>query len=122
MSDSASRDGRNVGANVDMGRVAQARRYLVQQDEAHALAEVFGALADPTRARLISALSGMELCVGELSLALGMSISAISHQLGLLRRLRAVKYRREGRRVYYSLDDEHISEMYHCGLDHVRHR
>jgi len=108
--------------NVDPLRVAQAREHLIGDVEAHRLAEIFKALADPTRARLISALWGMELCVSELSVALGMSISAVSHQLGLLRRLRAVKCRREGRHVYYSLDDEHIAEMYRCGLEHIHHR
>ena len=107
--------------NVDPNRVVEARNHLLGEDTATNVAHTFKALADPTRARLISALVEMELCVGELAAALGMSVSAISHQLGLLRRLRVVKARREGRHVYYSLDDEHIVMMYRWGLDHVRH-
>ncbi len=107
--------------SVDTGRVNEARRALISEDVAIDLAETFGALADPTRARLISALSAMELCVGELAELLGMNISAISHQLRLLRQLRIVMVRREGRRIYYALDDEHIATIYRCGLDHIRH-
>ena len=107
--------------NVDAERVAQAQEHLVDNDMAEDLAEIFKALADPTRVRLISALAKMELCVGELAAAMDMSVSAISHQLRLLRRLRVVRSRRQGRHVYYSLDDEHVEMMYRCGLDHVRH-
>ncbi len=85
------------------------------------LAETFQALADPTRVRLISALVGGERCVGDLASSLGMSISAISHQLALLFRLRIVRRRREGRNIYYALDDEHIDTIYRCGLEHVQH-
>ncbi len=106
---------------LDPARVAQAASRLLGPAEADDLAETFEALADPTRVRLVSALAEMELSVGELAELLGMSISAISHQLRLLRRLRLVKRRREGKRIYYALDDEHIANIYRCGLDHVRH-
>jgi DNA-binding transcriptional ArsR family regulator len=112
---------RREEVNVDQERVAQARGRLVDDDVAGDLAEVFGALSDPTRVRLISALSEMELCVGEVAAALGMTLSAVSHQLRLLRILGLVKSRREGRHVYYSLDDEHVVMMYRCGLDHIQH-
>ena len=92
------------------------------QDTAEDLAETFGALADPTRVRLISALAQRkELRVGELTAALAMTISAISHQLHLLHRLRVVRRRREGKHVYYALDDEHIATIFQCGLEHVQH-
>jgi ArsR family transcriptional regulator, lead/cadmium/zinc/bismuth-responsive transcriptional repressor len=107
--------------NTDPERVAKVRARLVALDTAGDLADTFKALADPTRVRLISALTGMELCVGELASALNMTISAISHQLHLLRRLRIVKYRREGKHVFYALDDEHISTIYRCGLEHIHH-
>ena len=107
--------------NVDQERVAQARGQLLAANVAGDLAEVFKALSDSTRIRLISALSEMELCVGEVAAALGMTLSAVSHQLRLLRRLGLVKSRREGRHVYYSLDDEHVVMMYRCGLDHIQH-
>ena len=105
----------------DSERVQRACAYLVEERLAHDLAETFKALADPTRVKLISALAEMERWVGELAALLGMSISSVSHQLSLLRRLRLVRRRREGRHVYYTLDDEHIETMYHCGLSHIRH-
>jgi DNA-binding transcriptional ArsR family regulator len=105
----------------DTERLEQVAAYLLRHESAQNLAETFKALADPNRARLISALAHMELCVGELAEALEMSLSAVSHQLRLLRDLRIVKSRREGRHVYYSLDDEHIVTIYKCGLEHIDH-
>jgi DNA-binding transcriptional ArsR family regulator len=95
--------------------------YVVGDRVAEGLAETFQALADPTRVRLISALVDGELCVGDLAGLLAMSISAISHQLRLLHRLRIVRRRREGRHIYYALDDEHIATIYRCGLEHLQH-
>lgn len=85
------------------------------------LASFFKALSDPTRVRIISALAASELRVGDLALALGMTQSAISHQLRMLRELRLVRTRKEGRMVYYALDDDHIEDLYRQGLDHVLH-
>lgn len=107
--------------SVDVERVAAARDLMVAEDRALALAATFRALADPTRVRLISMLASMELCVGELAAALGMSVSAVSHQLRLLRDLRLVRSRRDGRHVFYALDDEHIATLYQGGLEHVSH-
>lgn len=106
---------------VDAQRVAQAEQQMVTVDVADELADTFQALSDPTRIRLISALAGAELCVGELAAVLNMGVSAVSHQLRLLRRLRVVKHRRVGRHIYYALDDEHILTIYRCGLDHIHH-
>ncbi|OGO04618.1 MAG: hypothetical protein A2Y73_03115 [Chloroflexi bacterium RBG_13_56_8] len=108
--------------NDDEKRVHRARECLVTDGVAEQLAETFKALADATRVRMISALAEMELCVGELAAAMGMTVSAVSHQLRLLRRLYLVRRRREGRHIYYSLDDEHIDIIYRCGLDHIGHR
>ena len=107
--------------HVDVERVAEASAHVVGHDVADDLADVFGALADPTRVRLISALARMELCVGELAATVGMTMSAVSHQLRMLRRLRLIRSRREGRHVYYSLDDQHILMMFTCGLEHLEH-
>ena len=85
------------------------------------LAEVFGALGDPTRVLILSALAARELCVGELAGGLEMTQSAISHQLRVLRNLRLVKSRRAGRSVFYSMDDAHIERLFQEGLDHVLH-
>jgi ArsR family transcriptional regulator len=104
----------------DQVRLAQAE--LV--DEAHAarLASLFQALSDPTRLRMISALCNHELCVCDLAAVLVMTQSAISHQLRILRDLRLVKARKAGRIVYYSLDDEHIRDLYLRGLAHTAHQ
>jgi DNA-binding transcriptional ArsR family regulator len=85
------------------------------------LAQLFGALSDPTRLRLISVLTLGEQNVGALAAAVGLSESAVSHQLRLLRSLRLVRSRRDGRQIFYCLDDEHIADLYRRGLDHVQH-
>lgn len=86
------------------------------------LAELFSAFSDTSRLRIISALSEMEMSVGLLAEAVGLSESATSHHLRGLRQLKLVRSHKEGRYVYYSLDDEHIKSIYQMGLDHVIHR
>ena len=106
---------------VDIVRVRAARADLPDVERTLALAALFGALADPTRIRLIAALERTELCVGDLAATVGLTSSATSHQLRLLRSLGLVRTRREGRTVYYALDDEHVSTLYRQALDHVGH-
>jgi DNA-binding transcriptional ArsR family regulator len=84
-------------------------------------AEVFAALGDPSRVRLVSALLGGELCVCDLAAVLGMSQSAVSHQLRLLRTLHLVTPRREGRIVYYTIADDHVAQLFSQGMSHVAH-
>ena len=109
---------------IDDIRVSEGRPYLLDEALAEELADTFKALADPTRLRMLSVLgagrAGVELCVGELAAVLEMSVSAVSHQLRSLRLLRVVKSRREGRHIYYSLDDVHIEGIYQA-LIHVLH-
>ena len=83
------------------------------------LAELFKVFGDVTRIKIMSVLLEGELSVGEISDKLAMSPSAISHQLNILRRSKLVKTRREGKSVYYSLDDEHVYEIISCGIDHI---
>ena len=83
------------------------------------LAATFKVLGDPTRTKIISALLQEELCVCDLASLIGLSHSAISHQLRVLRNMNLVKYRKDGRIAYYSLDDEHISAILKAGLRHV---
>ena len=85
------------------------------------LAELFQALSDTSRVRLISALSHGEMNVGNLAQAAGISESAASHQLRGLRLMRLVKSRKVGREVFYYLDDHHIFDLFRRGLDHVTH-
>jgi ArsR family transcriptional regulator len=106
---------------VDEDNVRHAQEHLIDELEANRLAEVFKALSDPSRVRIISALSQTELCVFDLAATLGMSQSAVSHQLRSLRELHLVRYRKQGRHVYYQLDDEHIRDLFQRGLEHVEH-
>ncbi len=94
---------------------------LISDLEAGELAEFFRIIGDPTRVKIIFALKDGEKSVGELSKLLGLSLSAISHQLRLLKAHRTVKNRKEGRMVYYSLDDDHVYELICQGYEHIAH-
>ena len=83
------------------------------------LAELFKVFADVTRIKILSLLLNGELSVGDIAEGLEMTQSAISHQLNLLRRSKLVKARREGKSVYYSLDDDHVFEILSCGIEHI---
>lgn len=85
------------------------------------LAELFSALSDASRVRIISALIEKEMNVSDLAEKMQMSESAVSHQLRGLRQMRLVRTRKSGRQVFYSLDDDHVKELYLMGLDHVKH-
>ncbi|MFD2171658.1 ArsR/SmtB family transcription factor [Tumebacillus lipolyticus] len=86
------------------------------------LASIFQALGDSTRLKIIHALMQEEMCVCDLAAVLGMTQSAVSHQLRTLRNLRTIKRRKEGRIAYYSIDDHHILTLFNTGLEHVSHR
>lgn len=101
--------------------VLTAGAALVDGPTATQLAQIFASLSDPTRIRLISALNVCELCVCDLATVLGMTQSAVSHQLRVLRNLNLVRYRKEGRVVYYTLEDEHVRQLFERGLEHIRH-
>ncbi|WP_318676536.1 metalloregulator ArsR/SmtB family transcription factor [Treponema sp.] len=83
------------------------------------LAELFKVFGDATRAKIISCLEVKDLYVGELAEILGMSISAVSHQLRVLRSAKLVKGTKEGKEVKYSLDDNHVAMIMECGLTHI---
>ena len=85
------------------------------------LAEIFKVLGDPTRIKLLALLSASEMCVGDIADALGMKQSAISHQLRVLRGARLVKFRKDGKEAWYSLDDDHVVKLMNQGLEHVLH-
>jgi DNA-binding transcriptional ArsR family regulator len=107
---------------VDPDRVRNVIERLPAEDTFHELAETFRVLSDPGRVRLISALlEAGELCVCDLAAATGLSQTACSHNLRLLRSSRLVRYRKQGRNVYYSLDDAHIRVLLDVGLQHVSH-
>ena len=85
------------------------------------LADLFSALSDASRVRIISLLIEGEMSVSALAEGLKMTESAVSHQLRGLRQMRLVRARKEGRQVFYTLDDNHVSKLYSMGLDHVEH-
>lgn len=101
--------------------VDSARLAMLPEDEVAELAALFKILGEPTRVRILQALSAGELCVCDLSCLLGMTASAVSHQLRVLRAAKLVRFRKEGKIVYYSLDDAHVAGLMRDGLDHVRH-
>ncbi len=100
--------------------VRAARLSLLPHEEAHGLADIFSVLADPSRVRLLAALAERELCVCDLANVLGLRQSTVSHQLRLLRALRVVRFRKEGRVAYYALDDAHVTGLLAQGLEHIR--
>lgn len=104
---------------IDLSRVRQIRQALVAPDAVQGVADTFSALGDPTRVRILDALSNGELCVCDLAAVLSLSQSAVSHQLRLLRGMRLVRPRRDGRVVFYSLDDHHIMALFRQALQHV---
>jgi DNA-binding transcriptional ArsR family regulator len=97
------------------------RSNLGNEEEIRALSNIFKALSDPTRLKIIYVLSKSSFCVCDIAEILDMTQSAISHKLRILRDLKLVKYKREGKLVIYSLDDDHVLKLFQQGLDHVRH-
>ena len=104
---------------IDLARVRALRAALTAPETVQTLADTFSVLGDPTRVRILDALSHGELCVCDLAAVLRLSQSAVSHQLRLLRGLRLVRPRRDGRVVFYSLDDQHIMAIFRQTLQHV---
>ena len=92
---------------------------ILSVEQAHILAETFQVLGDPSRIRIVHALSLGELCTSDLANVVGMSESAVSHQLRTLRHLHVVRSRREGKLVYYNLNDDHVRSLFQQGLEHA---
>lgn len=105
--------------NPDNDVVKVMKEKTLKDEVVYDLAELFKTMGDPTRIKILYALKERELCVCDLSELLDMSSSAISHQLRILRNNKLVKYRKEGRSVYYSLDDNHVMCLFGQGLEHV---
>jgi DNA-binding transcriptional ArsR family regulator len=107
-------------AAVHRGTEGEATPSLLDDESAVALAETFRILGDTTRVRILDVISRSERCVSDIARAVGMSDSAVSHQLRLLRGQRLVRPRRSGRQVFYLLDDHHIAGLFAQGLEHVQ--
>ncbi len=99
--------------------IDQVKGTMPAEESLYDLAELFKVFGDTTRVKILCALEAAEMCVCDIAALLGMTQSAISHQLRVLKQARLVKFRREGKVVYYSLDDDHIGAMFRQGLAHV---
>lgn len=98
------------------------KKKMPDENELYDLSDFFKILGDSTRAKIIWALDESEMCVCDLAVLLNMTKSAISHQLSSLRQANLVKYRREGKNVFYSLADDHIKAIFEKGLEHIKEK
>ena len=106
-------------SHVHENVLEQVRANMPDDDTLCDVAEMFKVFGDITRTKILSALFEAELCVCDISEIVKMSTSAVSHQLRILRQTKIVKSRRQGKEIYYSLDDDHISKIYRMALDHL---
>lgn len=106
---------------IDRDAVEKIIKDILPDETIISLSEVFKALGDPTRLKIIYVLSKHQLCVCDIADLLNMSQSAISHQLRVLRGLRLVKFRKEGKQAIYSLDDDHVLQLFNQGMEHISH-
>lgn len=104
---------------VNQDVVNQVVEALPDEEILYDVAELFKVFGDSTRIKIICALFESEMCVYDLAAALSMTQSAISHQLRILKTANLVKFRREGKLIYYSLDDEHVQQIFDAGYKHV---
>lgn len=100
--------------------VTEAKNTMPEEEMLYDLAELFKVFGDTTRIKILYALFANEMCVCDIASLLNMTHSAISHQLRVLKQARLVKFRKEGKTVFYSLDDSHISQIFNCGLSHIQ--
>lgn len=110
---------RQEGTIVHEDVVNRVKATLDDDETIYFMSEFFHMFCDPTRLKIIGALIASELCVGDIAMVTGMSQSVISHHLKILRQARVIKFRREGKMVYYALCDDHIHSIYCKGQTHV---
>ncbi|HIK27203.1 MAG: metalloregulator ArsR/SmtB family transcription factor [Oscillatoriaceae bacterium SKW80] len=109
----------SVAHPVDLNSVRQLHQNILNFEKAQRMAEFFSLLGDASRLRILSALAMQELCVCDLAAAVKMSESAVSHQLRMLRAMRLVGYRKQGRNVFYHLKDNHVLNLYREVAEHL---
>lgn len=109
----------DVTGTEDAAKIKEVTDALPDEDTLDELEELFKIFGDSTRIKILYALHIKEMCVMDISLALGMSQSAISHQLRVLRQTRLIRSRRDGKNIYYSLADEHVHTIISMGLEHI---
>ena len=115
----AETEGADIAGTEDAARIKEVTDALPDEDTLDELEELFKIFGDSTRIKILYALHIKEMCVMDISLALGMSQSAISHQLRVLRQTRLIRSRRDGKNIYYSLADEHVHTIISMGLEHI---
>jgi len=106
---------------INENNVKKTIQSFPKQDTIVGIAEIFKALSDPSRLKIVFTLLSREHCVCDIAVVCGQSESAISHQLRILRTLKIVKNRRDGKIVYYSLDDDHVKSLIQMSLEHISH-
>ena len=107
-------------ACVHEREVAHARSLMPDDELLGELGDFFKTFGDSTRIRIVAALIGGELCVCDIAAALDMTVSAVSHQLRVLRQAKVVRTRRDGKQIYYSVEDQHVGILYSVALEHLR--
>lgn len=103
-------------------KIKAIQEEMLTDEEIEAVANLFKILGDPTRAKIVTALDNKEVCVCDLAEALGMTKSAVSHQLAILKANNIVKSRRSGKHIYYSFDDGHITAVIEIAQSHIKHK
>ena len=116
------KEGKTICQKTNLYVIAITKEKMTDEYLFSKLAEFFKILGDITRAKILFALDQNEMCVCDIANVLGMSKSSISHQLGTLRRAGIVKCRKQGKEVYYMLDDEHVSKLFELGIEHIEHK
>ncbi len=101
--------------------IAIAKANMPKDEEVQRLSSIFKVLSDPTRVKLLLAMKGQEMCVCDLAACLNMTKSAISHQLKTMKEYHVVKSRRDGKNIFYSLDDQHVTDIISLASVHVGH-
>lgn len=106
---------------INEKKVKETFKTIPQLEDISQMAEIFKALSDPSRLKIVLALLNQEHCVCDIAVICNQTDSAISHQLRILRTLKIVKNRRDGKIIYYSIDDDHVVSLINMSLNHVRH-
>ncbi|MNP42521.1 hypothetical protein D3C76_1362930 [compost metagenome] len=107
---------------VHKDKVIKVKEQMPKEENLYDLAELFKVFGDTTRIKILCCLFEDEMCVCDIAATIQMTQSAVSHQLRVLKQARLVKYRKEGKSVYYSLDDSHVRSIFNEGIDHVLER
>ena len=106
---------------INETKVKKTLKTIPRLEDISQMADIFKALSDPSRLKIVLALLDQEHCVCDIAVICNQTDSAVSHQLRILRTLKIVKNRREGKTIYYSIDDDHVVSLINMSLDHVRH-